>query len=737
MRCIVVVLSNKTKNRLIKAMAREEEAKELISAIEDGSGVPDGGTPGQVLAKLSSADGDADWQDLSGVSVSSVNGQTGAVTLSKTDIGLSNVDNISDANKPISNATQTALNSKQNSITGSNGRLIYKDASGVVKSLQEVQVDISSGFEQLDIVRNLDDNASSFDIYRVNLSLEPLQSSPDESWNLFNNQISLDTALSGLDMGTTGPAFRFTINSINHAGTSDVGNIEFIQNNLNLGNGTDSIDVKGFSYLLGFGTVNANVHISNAIQGYGFQPNINAAASISTSTYIQAFYDSSNIGCTSPNYTSFNASPNINSIANSNNYSGLVVNPTILNFNGNAGATGLGIYGNWGAFGTSGGFKGLAISPVMTNAHYAEGINVDMTNVGTYPGVASSLIIQDLTISFNAAGDNNAFQIRYVDDTTAGSETAALSGQLITVHIESGVSTATQIKAALEANLAFAGALSVVISGVGSNTQVAQAATNFINGVQPGYKKAAYLNGDVEITGSLTFGGALSIGQLNAFSSLALVNTGGNPQSIHSLISQPTVAANAVLTSADTLGVNTAALITIGDNASVATAFLGIAALGLPAVLSMGVGATVDKIYGALFALSLDASATGGTVDEVGLCKAVAMPNGVTTVNNLYGFLFDLPFGQIATNTWGFYSRTTNHNYFGGDLLIGGTPISDDIVSNTSVALEIKSTTKAFRNAVMTSTQRDALTPLSGMQIYNSSTNKLQVYSAGSWVDLH
>ncbi len=46
--------------------------------------------------------------------VTSVNGATGDVTVSKSSIGLANVDNTSDANKPISTATQTALDGKQN-----------------------------------------------------------------------------------------------------------------------------------------------------------------------------------------------------------------------------------------------------------------------------------------------------------------------------------------------------------------------------------------------------------------------------------------------------------------------------------------------------------------------------------------------------------------------------------------------------------------------------------------------
>lgn len=49
--------------------------------------------------------------------VQSVAGKVGTVTLVKADVGLSNVDNTSDTDKPISTATQTALNGKENSIT--------------------------------------------------------------------------------------------------------------------------------------------------------------------------------------------------------------------------------------------------------------------------------------------------------------------------------------------------------------------------------------------------------------------------------------------------------------------------------------------------------------------------------------------------------------------------------------------------------------------------------------------
>lgn len=55
-----------------------------------------------------------------GSAVSSVAGKVGDVLLTKDDVGLSDVDNTSDLDKPISDATQLALNSKQDILTDAN-----------------------------------------------------------------------------------------------------------------------------------------------------------------------------------------------------------------------------------------------------------------------------------------------------------------------------------------------------------------------------------------------------------------------------------------------------------------------------------------------------------------------------------------------------------------------------------------------------------------------------------------
>ena len=77
---------------------------------------------------------------LSSAPVTSVNNKTGAVTLAKGDVGLGNVDNTSDVNKPISNATQTALNGKQAKITA-NG-ILKGDGKGNITAADSIDLPI-------------------------------------------------------------------------------------------------------------------------------------------------------------------------------------------------------------------------------------------------------------------------------------------------------------------------------------------------------------------------------------------------------------------------------------------------------------------------------------------------------------------------------------------------------------------------------------------------------------------
>lgn len=100
-------------------------------------------------------------------------------------------------------------------------------------------------------------------------------------------------------------------------------------------------------------------------------------------------------------------------------------------------------------------------------------------------GVQASLVIQDLTITFDDVGAaNNAYTIEYTDTVLAGSESASVLATAITVEIESGVSTATQVKAALDALLS--PDITVTITGTAGNPQLTDGPESFTGGEDAG-----------------------------------------------------------------------------------------------------------------------------------------------------------------------------------------------------------------------------------------------------------
>lgn len=119
---------------------------------------------------------------------------------------------------------------------------------------------------------------------------------------------------------------------------------------------------------------------------------------------------------------------------------------------------------------------------------------------------------------------------------------------------------------------------------------------------------------------------------------------------------------------------------------------LGLAALALPAVLKTETGSSIDYVNGGVFAISLDATSTGGTVDELNSGRFTAIPQGgTTTINKLHLVKADLPFGDPATQSWGFYgSSPTSENWFAKNIKIGGTAGSTDFVNDAASVLQVE-----------------------------------------------
>lgn len=97
-------------------------------------------------------------------------------------------------------------------------------------------------------------------------------------------------------------------------------------------------------------------------------------------------------------------------------------------------------------------------------------------------GVNGSITIQDLYyVAASVYADGNLISIAYTNTGTAGAEVVTVVGNAISVAIQSGVSTATQILTAIQASAAATALVSVDVSGTAATAQVTQAAT-FLTG---------------------------------------------------------------------------------------------------------------------------------------------------------------------------------------------------------------------------------------------------------------
>jgi hypothetical protein len=549
--------------------------------------------------------------------------------------------------------------------TGSNNAIAKYDGSGNLASAANQTFNTFGGITDSS---NLTwDNRGAGQIYHNSYhAFRPLQISNSESWNIYNHMAEVDPDKDGFSMASGAQWGNFSNYYFKHFGTSDIGQFTFFNAGADLGDGTDGFDVNGLRGLSIFFNLEKDVNVTNQILGVDFA--INMDPDVTTTNGVFPFRDSSNMQTTINGYEGLSISPQIAGIQNNNGFTGVNINPNVTEMVGNSNVNGVFAGGTYSGFGT-GGYNGINVNPTITDVQYVNGVFVSLDSVTVKPGVQSEISIQGLTITFIAPGDNDNITVELIDDQTAGSETASLVGNAIEIHIEAGVSTVNQVKAAIEANPTLTAALTVTLDVAPSTPANADGPTNFSGGESPGSKTAGYFDGDVEITGDLNFGGDLAIGKLNAFHGQNVANGGGNPTAIHQLISSLTVPDDDTTANADTMGVNTAMLVSIGEDAAPTLGAFGLfTALGLPAVVETKTGSTIPRIQGAVFAISLSPGSTGGTIEQVEGVRSVLIPNGITTVDRSIGALIESPFGTIGTENFGVYQTDAERNFFEGTV---------------------------------------------------------------------
>lgn len=139
---------------------------------------------------------------------------SGNIDLSKSDVGLSNVDNTTDILKPISTATQTALNNKENTITGTTSSDFWSGAKTFINFALTVRNTILSGYSKVIGVISASDT--------VLQAIQKLDGNVSTSLQALTNQtaaIGTTTIFTATSVGL----YRLTIyNSVNVVGNRNI-----------------------------------------------------------------------------------------------------------------------------------------------------------------------------------------------------------------------------------------------------------------------------------------------------------------------------------------------------------------------------------------------------------------------------------------------------------------------------------------------------------------------------------
>lgn len=159
--------------------------------------------------------------------------------------------------------------------------------------------------------------------------------------------------------------------------------------------------------------------------------------------------------------------------------------------------------------------------------------------------------------------------------------------------------------------------------------------------------------------------------------------------------------------------------------------FLGIALNGFLANTDIATGKTLDTTNGMIAVYSVAGPGTG-TVNNANMFTAAGFVNGgggpVTVVNEI-GFNVVNGMCGMATNCWGVkVADAAADNSFAKNVVVEAVA-----PTNASVGLEVNSTTKAVLFPRMTTVQKNALTAVNGMQVYDTNIGAMECYMAGAW----
>lgn len=293
-------------------------------------------------------------------------------------------------------------------------------------------------------------------------------------------------------------------------------------------------------------------------------------------------------------------------------------------------------------------------------------------------------------------------------------------------------------------------------SGVGTNqTHFSATGTADITGILNGFSMnttgdAATLNGvSITPTGSFTNATGISI-DLNGVTSAtrvqginvqggtfvsqtAFTTTSSLPGLVDSgNIIRPVfeVSSGAPITGTDVIMTNLAGLMDFKDDYASSVLGLGSCSIGFVSQIAASATSLVDKATILLAGLATEASSAGGTITDAYIVRAFAANFGGTlNIGTIYGLKVDDGLSAMAAQAFGLSVDDQGTENYLPRLVVSGV---SKTVSSADVAIDINAA-KAFRLGRVTTAQRLAMTPLTGLMVYDTDTNKPYHADGSSW----
>lgn len=181
------------------------------------------------------------------------------------------------------------------------------------------------------------------------------------------------------------------------------------------------------------------------------------------------------------------------------------------------------------------------------------------------------------------------------------------------------------------------------------------------------------------------------------------------------------VQAGSPITGTDVLMSNLAGFMDFKDSFSGSVLGLGVASVGFVSQVAVAAGKTASNVAMLTAGLAVDVSSAGGTITDAHLIRGFAANfGGLLNIGTIYGLQIESGMSALATLAFGIsVDDQGTENYLPRLVVSGGTKT----VTSSDVAIDINDA-KAFRLGRVTTAQRLAMTPLMGMMVYDTDTNK-------------